>query len=255
MHKTMGGEPVEIAEALRARLRPLRFGAPVTHVYQPLDYAWAAHAAWLAKWGTGAREVVLVGMNPGPWGMAQTGVPFGEPASVRAVLGIEAAVGRPAVEHPKRPVLGFDSPRREVSGQRLWGWVRDVFGGAETFFARFVVVNYCPLSFMEASGRNRTPDKLAASEREALYAACDAALAARIAHHRPRWVVGIGAFAEARARAAWGDGGGVQFGRILHPSPASPLANQGWARQATAELGALGIVDPALVARAAAVDG
>lgn len=255
MHKTSMGGPIEIAAALRARLAPLRFGAPVTHVYQPLDYAWAAHVAWLTRWATGPREVVLLGMNPGPWGMAQTGVPFGEPASVRAVLGIEAVVGKPSVEHPKRPVLGFDSPRREVSGQRLWGWVRDVFGGAEAFFGRFVVVNYCPLSFMEVSGRNRTPDKLAASERAALYAACDAALAARIAHHRPRWVVGIGAFAEGRARAAWGDAEGVRFGRILHPSPASPLANKGWARQATAELAALGIVDAALVERAAAIEG
>lgn len=267
MHKTIEESvPRWIARRLRDELAPLRFGAPVTHVYQPLDYAWEGHAAWLDRWATGRREVVLLGMNPGPWGMAQTGVPFGEPASVRPVLGIDVGVGRPVVEHAKRRVVGFASARRDVSGQRVWGWVRDVFGGAEAFFERFVIVNYCPLSFMEASGRNRTPDKLPASERAPLYAACDAALQAVIAHHQPRWVVGIGGFAEGRARAAWGEGQGqewdgegwdgstVQFGRILHPSPANPAANRGWMRQATAELAALGLVDAGLVARAAEVD-
>lgn len=247
-------DPITIALTLREALRPLRFGPPVTHVYQPLDYAFAAHRRWLERYGTGPREALLLGMNPGPWGMAQTGVPFGEPASVRDILGLEVPVDPPADEHPKRPVRGFASTRREVSGQRLWRWIRDVFGGPDAFFARFAIVNYCPLSFMEASGRNRTPDKLPAAERAPLFDACDAALRARVAHHRPRWIVGIGAFAEQRARAVLGDVPGLRIGRVLHPSPASPRANRGWAAQATAELADLGLADAGHVSRAQALE-
>lgn len=246
--------PVEIALSLRERLAPLRFGPPVTHVYQPLDYAWAGHRAWLERYGTGPREALLLGMNPGPWGMAQTGVPFGQPQLVRTILDIEAPIGPPADAHPKRPVLGFGCTRRDIGGERVWGWVRDVFGGAEAFFARFAIINYCPLSFMEASGRNHTPDKLPIAERRPLFEACDRALIERVRHHAPAWVIGIGAFAEKRARrvlAPLAETGELpRIGRILHPSPASPLANRGWAPQATAQLAALGLASADQVAAA-----
>ncbi len=179
-------------------------------------------------------------MNPGPFGMAQTGVPFGEVSAIRDWLGIEGVVRKPKTEHPKRPVLGFACPRSEVSGARIWGWARRRFGSPERFFERFFVLNYCPLSFMEASGRNRTPDKLPAAEREPLFYACDRALRAGIEHLRPRFAIGVGAFAEARARAAL-DGLGLTIGRILHPSPANPRANRGWEGQAEKELRSLGI--------------
>jgi single-strand selective monofunctional uracil DNA glycosylase len=172
--------------------------------------------------------------------MAQTGVPFGEVAMVRDWLGIEGAVGSPPNPHPKRPVEGFACRRSEVSGRRLWGWARDRFGTPERFFARFFVANYCPLAFLEASGRNRTPDKLPAAERAPLFAACDRALRRTVELLAPRRVVGIGGFAEARARAAL-DGIDVPIGGILHPSPASPAANLGWSRQAERQLRGLGI--------------
>ena len=58
-------------------------------------------------------------MNPGPWGMVQTGVPFGEVSLVREWLGIDATIRRPKVLHPDRPVEGFLCQRREVSGSRF----------------------------------------------------------------------------------------------------------------------------------------
>jgi single-strand selective monofunctional uracil DNA glycosylase len=228
------------ADALAKRLARLRFGAPVTHVYQPLVYARAAHCAYLERFGGAPKQVVLVGMNPGPFGMAQTGVPFGEVALVRDWLGIQAAIGRPEREHPKRPVEGFACARSEVSGQRLWGWARDRFDKPERFFARFFVWNYCPLLFLEASGRNRTPDKLPAAERAPLERACDEALREAIEILRPRLVVGVGHFAESRARAALA-GTGVAVGRMPHPSPASPAANRGWAAQAERALAEIGV--------------
>lgn len=237
-------ELTQIVDELSEGVRGLELSEPVTHVYNPLEYAGETHRQYLERYGTAPKEVLLVGMNPGPWGMAQTGVPFGEVELVRDWLGIEGDVGRPEEENPNRPIEGFDCSRREVSGQRLWGWARERFGEPERFFVRFFVWNYCPLVFMEASGRNRTPDKLPKAEREPLFAACDRALGRAVEHLEPEWVVGIGKFAERRSRAVVGDRSGVEIGCILHPSPASPQANRGWAEQAERQLREMGIALP-----------
>jgi len=233
-----------IATELASGVERLRFAPPVTHVYNPLSYAWTPHRAYLSRYGDGRKEVVLFGMNPGPWGMAQTGVPFGEVGLVRDWLGIEGPVGKPAREHPKRPIDGFACPRSEVSGARIWGWARATFGRPEAFFERFFIANHCPLVFMEASGRNRTPDKLPAAEREPLLELCNEALRRTIEALAPRLVVGVGAYAERRAREVLSETE-VEVGRILHPSPASPQANRDWAGQARTQLEALGVELPA----------
>jgi len=231
---------VSIARDLSREVGALSFGLPVVHVYNPLDYAWGAHRDYLERFGTLGAEVVLLGMNPGPWGMAQTGIPFGEISIVKDWLEITQGVEPPDEQHPRRPIQGFTCARSEVSGSRLWGWARDRFGTPERFFARFLVLNYCPLSFLEESGRNRTPDRLPACEREPLFAACDRALARSVDALSLRWVVGIGNFAMQRAEQAL-EGQEVSIGRILHPSPASPAANRGWRDRAESGLTSLGI--------------
>ncbi len=218
----------------------LRFATPVTHVYNPLEYARQPYNAYLRRYAANSKRVIFVGMNPGPFGMAQTGVPFGAIENVRDWLGIHAKVGRPPVEHPNRPILGFDCPRREVSGTRLWGAIADHFGTPERFFQQYFVANYCPLIFLEGSGRNRTPDKLPQRERERLFAACDVHLRSLVDILGPQWVVGIGAFAEQRASHALANRD-VRFGRILHPSPANPRAQRDWAGSARQELVAMGL--------------
>ena len=234
---------VRISRDLSRAVDALSFGPPVAHTYNPLAYARPAHEAYLARHGEGPKEVLFLGMNPGPFGMAQTGVPFGDVAMVRDFLGITGPLVRPPVQHPARPLLGFDCPRAEVSGTRFWGWVRDRWGTPDAFFARAFVVNYCPLVFMEASARNLTPDKLPAAERGPLFEACDRALVRLVEALGPRLVVGVGAFAEQRAQAALA-GTGVAFGTILHPSPASPAANRGWAAAVDGQLRALGVEVP-----------
>lgn len=234
---------VQISRRLCARVSRLRFDSPVAHVYNPLAYARRPHELYLERYGAGPKQVLLLGMNPGPFGMAQTGVPFGDVESVRSWLGIEAEVKRPRGEHEKRPVSGFACNRREISGSRLWGLARDRWGAPQRFFERFFVVNYCPLAFLEQGGKNRTPDRLPGAERDALYAPCDEALRAIVEQLAPRLVVGIGGFAEKRALHALG-ALDVRIGSVLHPSPASPAANRGWADQAVAQLRALGIDVP-----------
>lgn len=222
------------ARRLADRLRPLTFSA---RSYLPLDYAWEPHALYLSRFGAGRKRVVFLGMNPGPYGMAQTGVPFGEISAVRDWMGIEAPVGKPPNEHPKRPVQGFACTKSEVSGRRLWGLFAERFGTAPAFFADHFVLNYCPLVWMSDTGANLTPDKLPAAEMEPVESACLDHLAESIALLAPEWLIGVGGFAEERLRiAARLSGSRATLGRILHPSPASPAANRGWAGAATAQL-------------------
>ena len=231
---------VTVIRRLGKKVSELSFADPVAYVYNPLQYARAPAEAYLRQFGTKKGRVVMLGMNPGPFGMAQTGVPFGEVNLVRDWMGIAGKVGRPDPEHPKRPVQGFECPRSEVSGARLWGWAKERFGTPEAFFDRFFVINYCPLAFMEDTGRNRTPDKLPAAEREPLFAACDRALRETIELLEPSLVVGIGGFAERRAKEVLA-GLDARIGCVLHPSPASPRANRGWAEAAEKDLAGLGI--------------
>ena len=230
---------IAAARELSARVGELTFAPPVSHIYNPLAYAWEPHELYLRRYAAGPRKVVFIGMNPGPFGMVQCGVPFGEIAAVRDWMGIEARIAQPAQINPKRPIEGFACTRSEVSGRRLWGLFQQRFGTAEAFFAEHFVANYCPLAFFD-QGRNLTPDKLPSAEAGPLYAACDAHLRQLVAALDAQWVIGIGGFAAARATQALA-GTGVRLGKILHPSPASPAANRGWAEAATRQLIGLGV--------------
>ena len=235
--------PKKIAAAARklsVTCNALRFGEPVTHVYNPLEYAWAAHQQYISRAANGKKKVVFLGMNPGPFGMAQTGVPFGEIAAVRDWIGIDAPISKPDNEHPKRPIEGLACTRSEVSGRRLWDLFAERFASADDFFNDHFIANHCPLVFMEETGRNRTPDKLPATEARPLMETCDAHLRSVVEILEPEWLVAVGGFAEKRAEIAL-NGLKVSIGKILHPSPASPAANRGWAEQATNQMKAQGI--------------
>ena len=241
---------IEMSKRLKAAARSLskacnalNFSEPVTHVYNPLEYAWAAHEQYISRAAIGKKKVVFLGMNPGPFGMAQTGVPFGEVSTVRDWIGINAPISKPENEHPKRPIEGLTCTRSEVSGRRLWGLFAERFDSADDFFNDHFIANHCPLVFMEETGRNRTPDKLPAAEADPLMAVCDSHLRDVVEILEPEWLVAVGGFAEKRAGTALGDLE-VRIGKILHPSPASPAANRGWAAQVESQLESLGIELP-----------
>ena len=56
----------------------------------------------------------------------------------------------------------------------------------------------------------------------------------------PDWLFGVGAFAQKKAEVAL-SGKGLKVGKILHPSPANPAANRGWAEAVTKQLDEQGI--------------
>lgn len=235
---------VAAAAHLRDRVDELDFGPSVPWVYNPLQYAWQAHEQYLQRFAQETCRVLLLGMNPGPWGMAQTGVPFGEVSAVVNYLGIDAPITKPSQEHPKRPIEGLSCKRSEVSGQRLWGLFEARYKKPAQFFEHHFVANYCPLVFMEASAKNLTPDKLPTAVRKPLEDVCDEHLAKLIDTLSPEWVIGVGGFAEECAKRVLAQrlvGSSVKTGRILHPSPASPAANRDWSGTATKQLVELGI--------------
>jgi single-strand selective monofunctional uracil DNA glycosylase len=233
---------ISSTERLATALRPLEFSPPVAYVYRTLDYTWQAHRTYLERFGKGRKRVIFLGMNPGPFGMAQTGIPFGEISAVKNWMGIETTIDRPEREHPKRPIQGFHCPRSEVSGRRLWGLFSERFPNPEDFFIDHFVLNYCPLVWMSQTGANLTPDKLSPAEMAPVEAACLLHLQEVIALLKPSYLIGVGAFAEERLRRALPSSDTkVKIGKILHPSPASPAANRGWSEVATRQLRDLGV--------------
>jgi single-strand selective monofunctional uracil DNA glycosylase len=221
---TQSGLP-GIARALARETDQLRLRTP-SHIYNPLIYAWTGHQEYLHRYGTRCGRALLLGMNPGPWGMAQTGVPFGDVAMVREWFGIETRLGNMLPkQHPKYPILGMACHRNEGSGSRLWRWAEARLGTPDDFFERFFVWNYCPLLFIK-DGRNLTPEHLNRREAEALTAVCDRALAAIIRVLQPAAVIGIGRYAEQRATTLLGTDADVRY--LVHPSPANPMANRDW---------------------------
>jgi single-strand selective monofunctional uracil DNA glycosylase len=228
-------ELIKAAKTLSQAVSRMQFSPPVSVVYNPLEYAWESHSVYLENYGNSKKKIVFLGMNPGPWGMAQTGVPFGEIDAVKDWLNINTPVNQPKNQHPKRPIEGFQCQRSEISGLRLWGLFKERFGTAGRLFESHFIANYCPLVFMEESARNRTPDKLKPKERQLLFEICDRHLRKVVEILEPEWLIGVGKFTEKRALIALKDMK-IKIGTILHPSPASPAANRDWAGTVTRQL-------------------
>jgi single-strand selective monofunctional uracil DNA glycosylase len=239
MQASIQNRLLQAAEKLSATCNELQFGDRVALAYNAMDYAWNGYRTYIERFAQTPKKVVYMGMNPGPWGMAQTGVPFGEIAAVRDWLGIEVDISKPPQEHPKRPIEGFACTRSEVSGRRLWGLFRELYTSPEAFFAESIVFNYCPLSFLSETGANITPDKLPAAQRIPLEAACTAHLQVVIEILQPAQLIGIGGFATKCLESIQS---GLPVGTLLHPSPASPIANREWPARPVQQLKQLGIL-------------
>lgn len=240
--ETIAKQLIQAGHELADELRPMLFSDPVTHTYLTVDYARAGYEAYLETYANSKKRVLLLGMNPGPYGMAQTGVPFGEITAVRDWMMLSPQIGNPEHEHPKRKIQGMDCSKSEVSGRRLWGLFAERFPRAEDFFKDHLVINFCPLIWMKESGANLTPDKIRAAEMSPVDAACQKHLRRLIEILEPQFLIGVGAYAEHQMLTAQEQlGTKATIGKILHPSPASPAANRGWAEVAERQLKEIGV--------------
>jgi len=222
---------IKAAATLRDDVKPLATTlvaeGSVDCIYNPLSYAWAVHEAYIRLAGGLGSKTVLLGMNPGPHGMGQMGIPFAATSVVRELLGITGiAVEQPLIPHPKRPVIGLDYPKEEVSGTRLWGLLADVYGNAEEIFSNLFIVNHCPLMlFSGPRATNITPDKISGPTTKALLKRCDQHLLKVVETLEATRVIGVGRYAESRAKKVL-VGTNIEVLCCWHPSPASPLANK-----------------------------
>lgn len=231
--ETVSERLLQAAEELSSECNLLSRGlvanTDVCHATNPLDYAFSSHQQYLQKWGGRGAKTILLGMNPGPWGMGQTGVPFGATGVVQDILGItEAEIIQPKGVHPKRPILGLKLERQEVSGTRLWTLLQQHYGSTEKIFEHVFVLNHCPLLLLGESGKNLTPDNLPMEATKELLNACDRHLEKVVDILDCKRIIGVGKYAEKRAKIAIADyaGRGIEIDTVWHPSPASPLANR-----------------------------
>ena len=75
-------QPIDLAEQLMAieekladDLMKLTYEFPVEYVYNPIKHAKDLHYNFLKRYYTeGPKPILFLGMNPGPWGMVQTGI-------------------------------------------------------------------------------------------------------------------------------------------------------------------------------------
>ena len=227
----------QLSKYCDSSLKKIESMTPVCHATNPLDYAWAHHEQYIRKWGGFGADTLLLGMNPGPWGMAQSGVPFGSTQMAREKLEIVAhELDTPPNAHPKRPIVGLSLARQEVSGQRLWSLLFNHYGTGEKVFSNVFVLNHCPLLLLGETGKNLTPDNLPASVMKPILEACDEHLLKVVDVMRIRRIIGVGKYAEKRARLAFKaqengnamtrSGEEITITSCWHPSPASPLANR-----------------------------
>lgn len=212
------------------------------YIYNPLSYAWDMHKAYLEKYVKSTAEVLFLGMNPGPFGMMQTGVPFGEVNAVRDYLGLDLPVSKPSLEHPSRPVLGMSIKRSEGSGKRLWGLVSLLYPKADDFFDTHCIFNYCPLGFLDSgkTAKNFTPDHLPKEERLSLESVCDAYLKDIIALIQPKALIGVGKYAQSKLLSVNDDDSRI-VDSIIHPSPGNPQANKFWNEKTIEKMRSLGL--------------
>ncbi|MFB6344166.1 MAG: uracil-DNA glycosylase family protein [bacterium] len=218
--------PVSVTEDLNERIKGLTFEEKVEWYYNPLDYAFEVHKAYLKSFGNDTKTGFFLGMNPGPWGMAQTGIPFTDPHIARDWMGLpERPIGTPPNEREDRPVDGWSSDRKEASGQKLHGYFRNIFGSLDAFFETNIVMNYCPLVMFSEEATNLTPEDLLKDDRQALFDICDPYLGDLIEFYDPDVFVGIGRFGQRRLMELT-ERTEEEVAYLPHPSPASPIATR-----------------------------
>ncbi|CAK9822325.1 Single-strand selective monofunctional uracil DNA glycosylase [Anthophora retusa] len=234
---------LSVEKNLAAELGSITFHLPVEYVYSPLEYAFNIHTMYVQKYCSTVKKILFLGMNPGPWGMSQTGVPFGEISMVRDWLKICGPVGKPIKEQPNRKVTGFQCTRSEISGKRLWGLFKELCGNPEKFFQHAYIHNYCPIALMDKKGCNITPAEIKGTEITVIQSACDKALAKTVKILKAEIVIGIGLYAEKRAQlVAQNYKLPVKVLCLPHPSPRA-ANNQNWSDKATKKLSEFGVLE------------
>lgn len=143
-------------------------------VVNPGSYGERWHARFRRTYPLRRNPLLFCGLNPGPYGMAQTGVPFTDLKRLRAELprlATELEATGSALVPPglaPAPLRPFLTRTFESSSVRVYRFLALVRETAEAALRDVVFVNPCPLLFVERrSGENRTPADLPRELRRA----------------------------------------------------------------------------------------
>ncbi len=141
-------------------------------IWNPGLYGETWHARFRRLYRPGQHPLVVFGLNPGPYGMAQTGIPFTDIRRLVSALPDLAAELRGRGERVEPPGLAppglrpYLSRSFESSAVRVYRFLKKGWGGAERGWTEVVVANPCTLLFIDpAEGKNRTPADLARAAR------------------------------------------------------------------------------------------
>ncbi|XP_055849953.1 single-strand selective monofunctional uracil DNA glycosylase [Episyrphus balteatus] len=226
---------IDIECNLNKELANLKF-PNITHVYNPIEYAFDLHCQYLKKYLNGPKKMLLIGMNPGPNGMAQNGVPFGNTNTVKNLMKIEGQVEQPPSLHPKRPVTGLACKTEEPSGVRIWTLIGKLAGSLEIFSQQCFMHNFCPLAFFDVQGKNITPGELKGDVKAEVRNICLKYLEQEIQLIQPEIIIAIGSYVgdcmKRLAKQSIYIGSNIKILQLAHPSPRS-VNNNNWPEKAT----------------------
>ena len=225
MSRTFKKKLINLTEAFNNKLNKIHFSFTGI-IYNPLDYAKDNYYEYLQNYVNEYIDNIFLGMNPGPYGMVQTGIPFGEINYVKNYLKINNTVNKPKTEHCKKIITGMNTERSEISGFRFWSLIKSKYQTAELFAEKNAVLNYCPLCFIENTqkGKNITPEMLSKSDKNQINICCDEYLKNIIMLIQPKKLIGIGSYAYKRFCKV----STLPTFYMLHPSPLNPKANKNW---------------------------
>lgn len=230
---------ISLENDLVSQLNNLNYGPNVEYIYSPLDYASNLHKVFLKKFLCTSKKVLFLGINPGPWGMCQTGIPFGEVNIVRSYLRVDGEVLTPTNCHPQRPITGLNCHRSEVSGKRLWDLFIELSeGDPYKFFKDCFIHNYFPLALMNNNAKNITPGDLKSEYQKELQEICDKSLSDILTLFHTEIIVAIGKYAEKRSNEVVKKFRltNIKVVQIPHPSPRSVGTAEKWKKETLVQL-------------------
>ncbi len=240
MSKNKTDQLIELTKSFTKEIENVRKSIDEDYyIYNPLVYANEMFFEYIREYVAFPTKYLFLGMNPGPFGMTQTGIPFGEINIVLEYLKLNKPIDSPTIEHPNRKIEGLNINRSEISGKRLWGYIKQKYPNPYEMRNNIYIANYCPLVFLSSqkTAKNITPNKLKKETRLKIDNICDQYLFETIDLLECEKLIGIGKYAMGKLK-----NDKIPFSSILHPSPASPLANKGWAEQAEKQLLDFGVI-------------
>jgi len=129
-------------------------------VWNPALYALDIYQEYLTKFPPEPGAILALGLNPGPYGMAQTGIPFTDCRTASGALGMEMTIPGKAPDDLISRLKKANGKWRgtyERSSLGMYRFLILAWGDIKTAYRNWFVGNPCPLLFLDPERWNVTP--------------------------------------------------------------------------------------------------